>query len=135
MKKMIITCALVASASVMSYAQHAASASAPASANAANNQVMAQHMAEKNTKMYEKQLGLNAEQYKKVYDVQLNMSNQMMALRSAGAQPGEGQVMQMHMYQDQQMKTILTADQYKKYESTRPVAPTRPAGAPQPAVH
>jgi protein CpxP len=120
MKKMIITCALIASASVMSYAQNAASQTAPASGNAANNQAMAAHMAEKNTKMYEKQLGLTAEQSKKVHDLELVNANQMMAMQSQGVQPGEGQMMQMRMGHDQQMKNILTPEQFTKYQATRP---------------
>jgi Spy/CpxP family protein refolding chaperone len=139
MKKMIITCALIAAASVMSYAQNAASATSPASANSASaNQAMAEHMAEKNTKMYEKQLGLSAEQTKKVHDLELANANQMMAIRSQGGQPGEGQMMQLRMGHDQQMKNILTPDQFTKYQSIKPVAPMRPAGvapATAPAQH
>ena len=139
MKKMIITCALIASASVMSYAQNAASATSPASANSASaNQAIAEHMADKNTKMYEKQLGLTAEQSKKVHDVELANANQMMAMRAQGMQPGEGQMVQMRMGHDQQMKNILTPEQFTKYQATRPVAPMRPAGvapATAPAQH
>ena len=90
---------------------------------------MAEHMAEKNTKMYEKQLGLNAEQTKKVHDMELANANQMMTMRAQGVQPGEGQMVQMRMGHDQQMKNILTPEQYTKYQSTRPLSPMKPAGA------
>lgn len=127
MKKMIITCALIASASVMSYAQDAAPKSPMAPAH--NAQMSAEQIADRQTKMYEKQLGLSKEQVQKVHDIQLQFATQRLSMQKAGVQPGSGQAMQMGMAEDQQMKNVLTSEQFTKYSASRPKM--NPAGNPQ----
>ena len=124
MKKLIITCALVTSASMVSFAQAnqttQTTTSQAASNASAQNMPSPEQMAERHAKAYEQQLKLTPEQYKGVYQAELDFTKQHQQMRANGGQPGSGQVMQMNMAKDQKFKQILTAEQYAKYDATRP---------------
>lgn len=122
MKKLIITCALLTSASIASFAQsnaaaQAASQNKPANANKPMN---TEQLAQRRVKMDVAQFGLNADQEKKVYNVELEFTTAMEKYRSAGQQPGQGQMANLTTKRDEGMKAILTPEQYAKYEQTRP---------------
>ena len=143
MKKLILTCAILAAASVASFAQTAA---APQAAQAkpvpANKPMNAEQLAERRTKVAEKQYGLNPDQTKKVHEVEMEFTQAMEKYRTAGQTPGPGQLGNLTVRRDQQMKEILTAEQFAKYEQLNakrnanqaaqmnakaPAAPTAPA--------
>ena len=121
MKKLFITCALL-TATMISFAQNAnktGNMQAPA-ATGRGAKPSAEQIAERRSKMYQKQLGLNEDQTKKVYEAELDYVRQELMIREHGGQPGVGQSTQMEMGKDQRFKAALTAEQYAKYESTRP---------------
>lgn len=121
MKKLIITCAVIALGSVALFAQNARNASAGTQASRQTGPT-AEYMAERQARSLEKQLGLNAEQYKAVYAAHLDYIQQDMAARANGQVPGEGQAMQMQMGKDQKIQAVLTAEQYAKYTKMKPAA-------------
>ena len=119
MKKLILTCAVLASASIASFAQANASATPPQQGKpaTANKPMMnTEQMADRRTKMDEKQLGLNPDQTKKAHDVELEFTQAMEKYRAAGQAPSPGQMGNLTSRRDQRMKEILTAEQYAKYE-------------------
>ena len=129
MKKLIITCALLTSASMASFAQsNAASQTAaqnkPATANKPMN---TEQLAQRRVKMDVQQFGLNPDQEKKAYNVELEFTTAMEKYRAAGQRPGEGQMANITTKRDEGMKAIMTPEQYKKYETMKPKQ--RPAQA------
>lgn len=134
MKKLILTCTLVVSACVVSFAQNVQSAqTAPASnRTAAMNPEKA---AELRAKRYQQQLGLTDDQYKKVYDAELEYVKADMSFRSSGQPVPPGPAQQMQMAHDQKFQGILTPDQYSKYDKMRTVIrPGAGANAAPPAT-
>ena len=79
-------------------------------------------MAKRQTAELKEALGLNADQEKKVYDMNLETSKKMSAMREkmqAGGNAMEGmreKMTQIRADQDKKMKEILTADQWAKYQ-------------------
>lgn len=79
-------------------------------------------MAKRQTAELKEALGLNADQEKKVYDMNLETSKKMSAMREkmqAGGNGMEGmreKMTQIRAEQDKKMKEILTADQWAKYQ-------------------
>jgi hypothetical protein len=139
MKKLFMTCALITSASIVSFAQTkevstTTSMEAPAAATsrapqAQPKQSIIEQLATRKAKTYQSQYGLTAEQYQKVYDVEYDYARQEHEIKISGGQPGPGQVYQMQLGHDYKMKNIMTPAQYTKYEATTP-RPTMP-GAEQ----
>jgi len=132
MKKMILTCALLASASIASFAQANAPQGKPANPN--KPMANAEQMADRRTQADVKQFNLNPDQAKKVHEVELEFSQAMEKYRAAGQTPGQGQRMNLTTRRDQRMKEILTPEQYTKYEQVnarRPMAnnPNQPNNA------
>ncbi len=127
MKKLIITCTLIASVSGVCMAQvkktNNATANKTSSSNAA---VTAESKAEKIAKSLETKLGLNAEQYKKVYDAEFFYIKQDEVARENGGVPGEGELQQMAQSRDENIKRALTADQYTKYAAMNSKAVAAP---------
>ncbi|MES2704784.1 MAG: hypothetical protein V4649_19240 [Bacteroidota bacterium] len=128
MKKLITTCALLTTVSVVSFAQskqtsHTMSmeAQTAASATPANATPVAskssQMTAERKAKMLQKQYGLNPAQYKGVYQAELEYAVQDEQIRQSGNEPGSGQAMQMGMGRDMKIKAAMTPEQYTKYET------------------
>lgn len=123
---MMIACAVFTTVSMVSFAQSAQttmSMQAPA-ANAPQQQSASQGGAEKvaadRAKVHQKNLKLSQEQYKAVYEAELDYARQEQATRAAGAVPGPGQSMQMDMGRDNRFKNAMTAEQYAKYQASKP---------------
>ena len=103
MKKLIITCALVSLGSVASFAQApqaAAQSSATTAAPARGQAPSAELIAEQRAQIYKKDLGLNDDQYQKVYKAQLDFIKRDQTARANGGAPGPGQSQQMQMGMD-----------------------------------
>lgn len=128
MKKLTITCALLACVTAVSFAQTKATKPTTATAPGTASQASAYpeltidkpskepaKTAEKAARASQKQYALTEEQYKGVYDAELYYAKQMYQLTSNGLQPGDGQALQMRMARDHGYKKALTADQYGKY--------------------
>lgn len=81
-----------------------------------------EEMAKRQTEQIKEKCGLDKDQEKKVYDLSLKSSKEMAKLRSemqGGGGPNEGmreKMTKMRQDQNKEMKKILTADQYVKYE-------------------
>ena len=116
MKKLIITCALLACASVVSFGQ-AAKMTAPQGSSRMVAAPSPEAVAQRNAKVHERQLKLNPEQYKAVYDAELNYAKQDQQARAGGMVPGPGQSAQMTMAKDESIKKVLTSEQYAKYQA------------------
>ena len=115
MKKLIITCTLIASVSGVCLAQANNTKHAATATSSLQTASTAEAKAEKLAKALEAKLGLNAEQYKKVYDAEFFYIKQDEVARANGGVPGDGQLQQMAMSRDENIKRALTADQYTKY--------------------
>ena len=123
----MITCALLTTVSLASFAQskqtsHTMSMEPQAQARtpltpgpAASKQ--AQQVAERRAKIYQKQYSLSPQQYKGVYQAELDYAIQDEQAHMNGGQPGEGQAAQMIMARDMRLKNVMTPEQYTKYES------------------
>jgi periplasmic protein CpxP/Spy len=81
-----------------------------------------EEMAKRQTEQIKEKCGLDKAQEKKVYDLSLESSKQMAKLRSemqGGGGPNDAmreKMTKMREEQNKEMKKILTADQYVKYE-------------------
>jgi periplasmic protein CpxP/Spy len=81
-----------------------------------------EEMAKRQTEQIKEKCGLDKAQEKKVYDLSLESSKQMAKLRSemqGGGGPSDAmreKMTKMREEQNKEMKKILTADQYVKYE-------------------
>lgn len=144
MKKIIITCAMITSVSMIASAQDmkpsGPTPSAPQTTMAprppmspANSEQMQQRMAEGQAKNMERQFALNAEQYKGVYQACLDFSKGMGEMRGPGKTPKPGDREKLEATRDAKFKQILTSEQYAKYETTRQRR-MPPPGAPAPAA-
>lgn len=80
-----------------------------------------EEMAKKQTADIKEKCGLNKDQEKKVYDLSLKSGKEMAKMRSEMQGGGDRDAMRdkmtkMRDEQNKEMKKILTADQYTKYE-------------------
>lgn len=137
MKKLIITSALFAFASVPVFAQSSQMQAAPApQPNQAKQQQMqqmtpaqrAEKMAEHQSKTYATQYKLNEDQTKKVHDACLEFATTMEANRASGKQITRQDVDQALEARNAKFKSIMTAEQYKAYDAT--LAHTKPQPTP-----
>jgi cellobiose-specific phosphotransferase system component IIB len=135
MKKLIITCAFGISGSI-AIAQTTQNAQTQLqdtrTVTTQQQGPSAEASAERRAKMYQKQLSLTPEQYKGVYKAELDLAKKEQGMRASGRQAGPGESMQMQMTHDQQLKAAMNADQYAKYELTKP-KPVN-SGAPTPVT-
>jgi hypothetical protein len=76
-------------------------------------------MAERRAKATMAQYALTSEQYKGVYQAELDYENQYQQAKANGYEPGPGQSMQMKMGRDQAIKNVMTPAQYTKYEAAQ----------------
>ena len=117
MKKLIITCALIAVGTVVSFAQ--AKTAGPQNNNAATpsrgTAPTQEQAATQRATQYQKDLGLSDVQYQAVYHAQLDFIKQDQAMRANGAHPGTGQAEQNQMSLDQRMQNAMTPEQFAKY--------------------
>jgi hypothetical protein len=123
MKKLILTCALLTSVSMLSFgqAQTTATTTTTTTTTTRGTAPTAEQAATARTKTYTKQLGLNEEQKKAIYQAELDYVKQDMMFREGGQEVPQGPAMQMMMMHDQKFKAALTADQYAKYDKNRAV--------------
>ena len=131
MKKLIVTCAMLARASVVTFAQSAKSAKATMSMQSAAAPAPAQvspaippaviKTAETRAKAIQKKYSLTQAQYNGIYEAEMAYAQQEYMLKADGVTPGEGQAMQMRMGRDYRFKSVMTAEQYKKYEAATAV--------------
>lgn len=134
MKKLITTCLLLTSITMVSFAQAkasksgangsaAASSTSKASASTkATTGPSAEQMAERHAKTIQAQYGLNADQYKNVYNADVDYYKQDQAARANGAQPGTGMTTQNNISRDQRYQNTMTPDQFAKYQSNNKVS-------------
>lgn len=131
MKKLILTCALITSVSVVSFAQNAQTSVTMAPGNSAvtttaaapnapgRQQPNMEHMADERAKRMKNQFGLNDEQYKGVYNAQLAYMNKMLDLHNQGKQPTPQERQQIVNDLDAGIKAAMTPEQFAKYSATR----------------
>jgi len=139
MKKLILTCALLTVATMVSFAQTTTTPTpsmAPTDAQARPTPapMNAEQTADRRTKMDEKMLTLTPDQVKVVHDIELDFMNAVMKFRAEGKQPTPEQMQDLKTKKDQKMKAVLTADQYSKYDvasNRQRNAPMAPAPASQ----
>jgi Spy/CpxP family protein refolding chaperone len=117
MKKLILTCALVACASIASFAQTNA---APQSISGSAASASPEQIAERHTKIDEQQFKLNPDQAKSVYQVELDYAKQNQAMHTEKEQPSQGRIMQARAGRDNRMKAILTPEQFTVYQKVNP---------------
>jgi len=120
MKKLIATCTLLMAVSMVSLAQTAQKSEVPLTQKDKQGRPNPEEMAEKRSKMIQQRYSLNDAQYKSIYSVELDQMKQFEEMRKSGNKPGEGQMMQMRMSRDQRYKSILTPEQYTKFEADQP---------------
>ena len=129
MKKIFVTCAMLAVASVASFAQKATQTAAPATGTPqqahAHPQMTPEQMQDRQNKMadrqaqaFQKQYGLNNEQYAGVHEACLNFAKNIESMRAQGKQPGKEQMEKIFAERDASLKKAMSAEQYAKYEST-----------------
>jgi hypothetical protein len=124
MKKLIVTCSLVVAASAVSFGQSVQSSNPAARPGTVQNKAAGQTItpdavADRQAKAYKAKLNLTPEQYKGVYDAELNYAKQKQYFQDQKVEIGAGQAAQMEMGRDQTIKNILTAEQYATYESMK----------------
>jgi hypothetical protein len=120
MRKLILTCALLTSASLLSFGQNAMPAQQGASTTA-RQAPAPEKMAEMRANRYKQQLGLTDEQYKGVYNAELEYAKANQQFGASGQPVPPGPAQQMMMTHDQKFKEALTAEQYAKYDKMRTV--------------
>ena len=119
MKKLLLASLLILGANV-TYAQSTQNRSTAQSNVKMSVQVPgASDRANVQTERMAKELGLNAEQKAKILEVNTHVETQLENIRQAGpsASPERNNVTIQH--RDEKYKSILTAEQYSRYESSR----------------
>lgn len=131
MKKLITTCALLTTVTMVGMAQSRIPSGAmkgkavrPLSTTAAQSAAVAassgpEKAAENEAKTIQKKYGLNDEQYKAVYSAQLDYQQQIAQAKEQGYEPGPGQTQQMNMSLDQRIQNVMTPDQWAKYSAAK----------------
>lgn len=125
MKKLITTCVMLTSITVVSFAQSktisktAPNQSAAPATRSAKSGPTAEQYADRSAKAMKQQYGLNEKQYAAVYQAELEYQKQVVQARDGGYELGEGQSMQMKMGRDQRFQSVMTAEQYTKYQAAQ----------------
>ncbi|MBC7554763.1 MAG: hypothetical protein H7257_12375 [Taibaiella sp.] len=130
MKKIIITCAVLAITAAGAFAQNSRQAittpgqpqpvtplTRPQSDVTPEQRV--QQFAENQARAFERQYSMTPEQYKKMYAACLEFTNKMESQRTTGKQPTQQEFEAIMAEKDAKFKKIMTTDQFAKYESTR----------------
>ncbi len=77
-----------------------------------------QERARNQTQWMQKNLGINEDQNKRVYEIIFKHAQEMDAARSSGPGPDRRSAMQnIAASRDAELKNVLTADQYQKYQA------------------
>ena len=123
----MITCALLTTVSVVSFAQAAKTSvsmepsrapQATVANQAPGTTKTVERVAEERAKGHERLMGLTKEQYKGVYAAELEYAKEEAIAKPNGG-PNPGQAYQWNMGRDQQIKKSVTAEQYAKYEASK----------------
>ncbi len=93
-------------------------------------QMQPEQMAERRAQMYKKQYELNDEQYKGVYEAELDFVKQVQQIRASGKQATQPQMQQLAADKDAKFKKVMTPEQYTKYTAARQPGAQPPAPAP-----
>ncbi len=123
MKKLIITTALLAFASVSVFAQSSQTQAVPNAAKTQPQQQMtaaqrSERMAEHQSKTYAQQYKLNEDQTKKIHEACLDFAKAIENSRASGRQMTHAEVDAALNVRNAKFKSIMTAEQYKAYEAT-----------------
>lgn len=141
MKKLITTCALLTSVSMISFAQSkqagttmsmqaepgkaavakqkAVAAPAPVARPAAHKGDASDLKADKTAKAYQKEYNLTNEQTQRVYESERNFNMQEEDMKRNNVPTNAGPYVQMNMQRDQTMKSVLSDVQFAKYEAKK----------------
>ena len=136
MKKLILAGAILAVASTSAFAQAAKPSAAQPSPVAKqadqptqiSQEQRQQKSAENQAKTFEKQYGLSADQYKGVYAACLEFVKNIESSRKSGKQMTREGFMELLAARDAKFKTVMTKEQYAKYEAA--TAKNMPQAAP-----
>ena len=140
MKRLIITFAFFVGASMCAFAQVQLSSPANGAPQPSKEQIaqreasdkkMIEQTSERQTKDLQQRYGLNEEQYKKAYEANTEFMTKMIAIRNASRTAGaanRGPANQSETFaimeaRDAKLKTIMTPEQFAKYDAVRPKAP------------
>ena len=136
MKKLIVTCSLLAFASVASFAQ-VAKQPGTTTPSTARPQMTPEQMkqredqaADRQSEFFKKQYSLNDEQTKGVRAACATFVKSMNAMRAEGKQPNKQDMDKLMAERDASFKKAMTPEQYAKYEATR-TKPTNQNSAQQ----
>jgi hypothetical protein len=146
MKKLIITCVLLSSVSLVSFAQQAQqpqttatmqTAAGPQAAPRQMPQISPEQRAERAARNEERRLALSPEQYKSAYEVELAHVRKIEEIKTKGqASPAEFKA--ANEVREEKLSKIFTAEQMTKYKEMmnrqRPPMPAPPTAAPTPGV-
>lgn len=117
MKKLITTCLMLAAVTTVSLAQTKKTTTTKSDkGTTAPGKATPATKAEKKAKAAQTAFGLNAEQYKGIYDIELKYEGQLFDLAAIGETASEGRMLQLNMFRDGGYKMHLTDAQYAQYE-------------------
>jgi hypothetical protein len=119
MRKLILTCALLTSVSLLSFGQNMAPAQQQATP--ARTAPAPEKIAEMRANRYKQQLGLTDDQVKGIYAAELEYAKANQQFTANGQPVPSGPAQQMMMTHDQKFQQVLTADQFAKYDKMRAV--------------
>ena len=140
MKKLILTSVILAFASISVFAQNAKQSGTTVSAKPDNNMTAAQSAqmspemrkqkaVENQAKSFEKQYNLTADQYKGVYAACNDFVTNIETARKSGKQLTGDDFKRLLSQRDAQLKKVMSAEQFAKYEATLPKS--APQAAPK----
>ncbi len=134
MKKLVITSALFAFAAAPVFAQSAKLTPAPNTQQSAqsNKQLppAADQMAERQAKMLQQQYKLTPNQYESTLKVCLEFAHNIESMRAEHKQMTPQDFKGIQDRKNMALKQIMTADQYKAYESTLNTSKPQPPAPP-----
>ncbi len=122
MKKLIVTCAIIAFGTVVSFAQSAQIQPNGTHAQKVHTPIKQtpQELAQNDCKYYQQQIKLNDMQFKGTYDASVEMYTQLIAIRNANPTKDMVEENQKLMStRDQKFKAILSEQQYNDYMTIR----------------
>lgn len=112
MKKLIMMLALCIGVQAVSLAQ-------PQDRKGSHRSMTPEQRAEKQTAHMQQALQLTDAQKKAVYELNLQSAKEMQAKRKDHKAAGKEQFKEMHQQKEERLKSILSADQFAKYQSMK----------------
>ena len=125
MKKLITTCVLLTSITMVSFAQAKTSKTSgkvtetsTAKATATTRTLTPEQQAEKHAKTIQSTYGLNENQYQAIYQADVAYYTQTKSINETGGPAANpGQTQQMNVGRDQRYQNVMTPDQFAKYQA------------------